>query len=561
MPMLRGHPLVSFEEAASALRLLVQVPRHLKARISPEQARMVLRERLEARDQRFLELMRRAVYGNPTSPYAVLLEAVGCEYGDLAGCVRRDGIEGALGTLYRQGVYLTADELKGRRPVVRGSTILSIHPDLLRNPLTGPHLSVRSSGSRSMGTLVIVDLALFEERRVNQALVFDAYGAFGWRHALWGAPGGGAVLRLLRYAGSGCPPVRWFSPVDITRVHARYRWSARILSWGARVAGVRMPAPEHVPLDDVLPIARWMHEVVRSGVPAHFHGSPSAAVRVCLAALEHGLDVTGAHFTVSGEPLTPARQAVIARAGGRAFTAYTSMETGGPVAYGCLDPDVGDDVHLWDDLHAIIQPGVDGRPGGRAGTVLITTLSPTSPLVLLNASMGDEAVVTRRECGCPLQQLGWTTHLHTIRSFEKLTGIGVTFLDTDVVRVLEEVLPARFGGSPTHYQLIETETDDGQPHLRLLVHPAVGPVDPDTVRDAFLGAIAPGSAGEQLMGLMWRDGRVVTVERSAPQATVSGKIMHLHLQRPAAALSGGRMPMMTRDSAPSCSQGTTAPRT
>jgi hypothetical protein len=35
------------------------------------------------------------------------------------------------------------------------------------------------------------------------------------------------------------------------------------------------------------------------------------------------------------------------------------------------------------------------------------------------------------------------------------------------------------------------------------------------------------------MGLMWRDGRVVAVERSAPHATVSGKIMHLHLQRPA----------------------------
>lgn len=536
MSMLRGHTLVSFEEAASALRLLVQVPRHLKSRVSPEQARMVLRRRLETRDQRFLELMRRAVYGNSASPYAALLEAVGCEYGDLAERVRRDGVEGALGALYRQGVYLTADELKGRRPVVRGSTVLSVHPDLLRNPMTASHVPVQSSGSRSMGTLVVVDLALFEERRVNQVLVFEAYDAFGWRHALWGAPGGSAVLRLLRYAGIGCPPVRWFSPVDVTRLHARYRWSARILRWGAHVAGVRMPAPEHVPLEDVLPIARWMHEVVRSGVPPHLHGSPSAAVRVCLAALEHGLDVTGARFTVSGEPFTPARRAVIARAGGRAITAYTSMETGGPVAYGCLAPDVCDEAHLWHDLHAIIQPGVEERLAGRVGTVLITTLSPTSPLVLLNASMGDEAVVTRRECGCPLQQLGWTTHLHTIRSFEKLTGIGVTFLDTDVVRVLEEVLPARFGGSPTHYQLIEGETDDGQPRLRLLVHPAVGPVDPDAVRDAFLGAIAPGSGGEQIMGLIWRGGRVITVERSAPHATVSGKIMHLHLQRPAASL-------------------------
>jgi hypothetical protein len=383
----------------------------------------------------------------------------------------------------------------------------------------------------------VVDLALFEERRVNQLLVFDAYRAFGWRHALWGIPGGSAVLRLLRYAGIGCPPARWFSPVDVTHLHPRYRWSARILKWGARLAGVRLPGPEHVPLDDVLPIARWMHEVARTGRRPHFHGSPSSAVRVCLAALEHGLDVTGACFTVSGEPFTPARSEIIARAGGQAFTAYTSMETGGPVAYGCQAPDVCDEAHFWHDLHAIIQPRGEERPTGRAGAVLITTLSPTSPLVLLNASMGDEAVVTRRECGCPLEQLGWTTHVHTIRSFEKLTGIGVTFLDTDVARVLEDVLPARFGGSPTHYQLVESETDRGHPSLRLLVHPAVGPVDAGAVRDAFLEAIAPGSAAEQLMGQLWRDGNVVTVERGAPHATVSGKILHLHLQRPAASRS------------------------
>ena len=536
MPTFRGRTLVSVEEAASALRLLVGVPRYLKSGISVDQARIALRRRLETREERFLELMRRAVFGNATSPYAVLLDVAGCEYGDLAHLVRQDGLEGALAALYRRGVYLTADEMKGRRAVVRGSTTLAVVPDLLCNPMTASHVPVRSSGSRSMGTLIVVDLALFGERRVNQLLVFDAYRAFGWRHALWGMPGGSAVLRLLRHAGIGCPVTRWFSPLDLTQIHPRYRWSARILQLGARLAGVRLPVPEYVPLDDVVPIARWMHEVVRAGVPPHLHASPSAAVRVCLAAMEHGLDVTGARFTVSGEPLTPARWQVISGAGGQTLTAYTSMETGGPVAYGCLAPEVCDEVHLWHDLHAIIQPGIEERPTVRAGTVLITTLSPTSPLVLLNASMGDEAIVTRRECGCPLEQLGWTTHLHTIRSFEKLTGIGVTFLDTDVARALEDVLPTRFGGGPTHYQLVEDEIDNGQPRLRLLVHPAVGPVDPTAVRDAFLGAIAPGSAGEQLMGLMWRDGRVVTVERSAPHATASGKILHLHVGRPVAPL-------------------------
>jgi hypothetical protein len=93
--------------------------------------------------------------------------------------------------------------------------------------------------------------------------------------------------------------------------------------------------------------------------------------------------------------------------------------------------------------------------------------------------MGDQAIVVQRACGCPLEQLGWVTHLHTIRSYEKLTGGGMTFLDTDVIRVLEEELPARFGGTPTDYQLLEEEADDGQPRLQLLVHPRVGPLNPN----------------------------------------------------------------------------------
>ena len=39
--------------------------------------------------------------------------------------------------------------------------------------------------------------------------------------------------------------------------------------------------------------------------------------------------------------------------------------------------------------------------------------------------MGNQAVVSERACGCPYQELGWTTHLHDIRSFEKLTAGGI----------------------------------------------------------------------------------------------------------------------------------------
>jgi hypothetical protein len=165
---------------------------------------------------------------------------------------------------------------------------------------------------------------------------------------------------------------------------------------------------------------------------------------------------------------------------------------------------------------------------------LITSLRASSPVILLNASTGDQANVVVRTCGCPLEPLGWTTHVQDIRSFEKLTAGGMTFFDTDVVRVLEEVLPARFGGGPTDYQLVEAETGDGQPRVRLRVHPRLGPLDEAAVADLFLRGIGSGSATERVMELAWRQAALLTVERRAPRLTSGGKIQHLHVNPEAA---------------------------
>jgi hypothetical protein len=254
-------------------------------------------------------------------------------------------------------------------------------------------------------------------------------------------------------------------------------------------------------------------------------------VRLCQAALDAGVDLHGAHFTLVGEPITGTRLAVIRQSGAMALPRYATIECG-PVGLGCLAPETPDDTHLLHDLHALIQPGQDGEPHGLPPLALfISSLRPTAPFILLNVSMGDQAVMTRRACGCPLERLGWTTHLHTIRSYEKLTSGGMTFLDTDVIRVLEEVLPARFGGAPTDYQLVEDEAEDGSPRLRLLVHPAVGPLDTEAVSETFLTAIGTGSGVQRVSGLLWRDAGLLRVERLAPRTTASGKILHLHLEQ------------------------------
>ena len=149
-------------------------------------------------------------------------------------------------------------------------------------------------------------------------------------------------------------------------------------------------------------------------------------------------------------------------------------------------------------------------------------------MIMLNVSMGDQAVLSERSCGCPLEKLGWTTHLHEIRSFEKLTAGGMTFYDSDLVRVLEEILPARFGGGPTDYQVVDESTEDKVPRVRLLIHPRIGPLDLQAVRQVFLAAVGDGSGVEQVMMMAWRDAGLPVVDREEPRVTPGGKVQHVH---------------------------------
>ena len=83
----------------------------------------------------------------------------------------------------------------------------------------------------------------------------------------------------------------------------------------------------------------------------------------------------------------------------------------------------------------------------------------------------------------------------------KLNAGGMTFLDTDVIRILEADLPARFGGGPTDYQLLEEERGDGRPRVVLVVRPEGGPLDSAAVAAWFLGRLGRGSGAERIMAL------------------------------------------------------------
>ena len=339
---------------------------------------------------------------------------------------------------------------------------MEVSPHLFRNPLVSAHLWGYTSGSRGPSTPIPIDFAWLRERAINSSLLLDARGGSQVAHATWGTPGAG--LGNLRTASVGLVQERWFWNLDpvADQLHPRHRWAYRALRLGCAWARYPLARPECVTYQNPWPILQWISEVLRDGRRPNLFAFVSPALRLCQVASEAGLDLSGARFTVTGEPLTTARLAVIRRVGAEAVLTYGTMEAGGDIAESCLEPAMPDDVHVLHDLYALIQPGPDGGPCGLPDrALLVSTLRPTSPYVLINVSLGDQAELTRRSCGCSLERLGWFSHLHSIRSYEKLTAGGMTFFDSDVIRVLEEKLPARFGGGPIDYQLVEDEGPDG----------------------------------------------------------------------------------------------------
>jgi hypothetical protein len=205
-------------EAGMLLRLARDLRSFVAAPITGAQAAEAVKQQLATRNERFLAMLERSVFGHPRSPYRWLLRAAGCELDDIRALVKAETIEDTLQRLSEAGVYVTFDEFKGRTPLVRGSQRLEVTEHDFDPPGAAAHLETQTGGSRGPGTALKVDLAFIAARAVQSALGFEAHGLQQHDKALWLVAG---LRHVLQYTKAGHVPVAWFYPVAPLALRSR----------------------------------------------------------------------------------------------------------------------------------------------------------------------------------------------------------------------------------------------------------------------------------------------------------------------------------------------------
>jgi len=530
-----GDTVPLFSQLGMYWRFARDLRKFLKDPITLEQSRQIVRQRLLDREEYLLAIVKRTVYDNKRSPYLELLRLAGCEYGDFEGMARSVGIEDTLKKLCEKGVYVTIEEFKCKKEIKRGSKSFQVKERDFDNPCLSHHFEVRSGGSRSAGTRTLYDYEfLAANRAVSLRLLLDAYNAFDIPHAFCFhiMPGGGPS-RMLVQAKVGKIPVKWFSQVDTRnfKPSLKNRLGNDYIIYMGRIFGAKFPRPEFVSMDNTHQIAKWMADTIKRQGGCYMATFTSTAVRICHASRQNGLDISGAKFSVTGEPITEAKRKEIEAVGASVCPHFVFTEAG-YVGIGCFSPFEADDVHFLKDSFALIQHRRQvPHAGASVDAFLFTSLLLSGPKVLLNVESGDYGVVETRSCGCKFEELGLTEHIHHIRGFDKLTSAGMTFIGTDLLRIMDHVLPARFGGSSTDYQIVEEEDSKGHTSMNILVSPDVGSIDEKELIHTVLAELGRGQDSNRLMAEVWAESNTLRVKRIRPLATARGKILPLHIQK------------------------------
>ena len=523
--------------AATGMFFLVSdLRKFLRERITPKQAEDEIKHTVESRQENFLELLRTRVYESPSNPYLKLLKIAGCDYSDLKTEVLRHGLEATLGRLAAEGVYLTSDEFKGKKEVVRDGRSFRVCPEDFAPQGSGGGFVTESSGTRNQPVRSFGSLDWLAIRVLAIGVFLNAHNLLADSHAVYEPilPTGTGINNLLYNAKLGLSTDRWFSPKVVARSSLRgecYRFTTSLIVLTGRFFGHALPTPEFLEVGELRRVVLWVATQRREGKSCCIKTTASAAARIAGAALDIGVSLKGTTFISGGEPFTDSKRARIEQAEARAIPRYAH---GGGISagFGCANPQYTDDVHVNASVLGLIShPRSVVQQGSPIHPLLFTTLHRSAPRLLLNVENGDYATLFQRDCGCALEKVGFKLHLRSIRSFEKFASEAMNYFYGDLFEFLETTIPSEFGGGPGDYQLVEEEDSEGQTRLSLVVHPDVGNLNEKKLLSRLYERFGQGSYDNSLTAKIWRNAGTFRVKRQIPHASRRGKILPLHVDR------------------------------
>ena len=323
------------------------VYRFLKRPLSLAECYSIVRDRMENREVNFLTMLERGVYSNPRSPYRRLLEHAGCELGDVRSMVKSAGLESTLRRLSDAGVYITIEEYKGKKPVERNGLSFAAQPEDFDNPdiRIEAGLERASGATRSQGIRTHRGFDFLTDLTAVDGVLYDELGWQKFLYVFWHS----SLNISLIVAKLRVPVDKWFFPLTSNENRARAVYAVAV----GKAFGCPIPWPKRTGANSAHEVASWLAKNKGRQSLRVLKAKTSLAVRVCLAAQEHNLDISGVHFIAAADPLTPAREQMIRATGCSVGVNYSSSETGF-IAHCCVNS-TGDDAHFLKSHLAVIE--------------------------------------------------------------------------------------------------------------------------------------------------------------------------------------------------------------
>ena len=228
------------QEALRYSRMAAALRRHLRAPLDPDPERSI-RHYFENRETHFLSLARK-VLADPGHPYAQLFGIAGCSYADLETAVRARGIESTLQALLEEGVYVSHDEFRGRKPIVRGGKHIPSSAASWLNAQGRGGIAYTSSGSSGKPVATEGSSAQMAHIEAHWLLMVRELDLADRANVLVGPglPGFGVVALLL--VGRSLGFERWFAIGGRNCRNLAYRAVTRYLVAGS-IPGIPCPIP------------------------------------------------------------------------------------------------------------------------------------------------------------------------------------------------------------------------------------------------------------------------------------------------------------------------------